>query len=58
MSDLMPAIFFGHGNPMNALSKNVYTEGWASIGNREKMKRSVFRFKELMEALSPCLLSK
>jgi 4,5-DOPA dioxygenase extradiol len=28
----MPAIFFGHGNPMNALSKNNYTEGWASIG--------------------------
>jgi 4,5-DOPA dioxygenase extradiol len=32
MTDLMPAIFFGHGNPMNALSKNVYTDGWASIG--------------------------
>ena len=33
MPDLMPAIFFGHGNPMNALSKNAYTEGWATIGN-------------------------
>jgi len=32
MRDLMPAIFFGHGNPMNALSRNAYTEGWASIG--------------------------
>ena len=29
----MPAIFFGHGNPMNALQRNVYTEGWARIGN-------------------------
>jgi 4,5-DOPA dioxygenase extradiol len=28
----MPAIFFGHGNPMNALSKNSYTEGWTRIG--------------------------
>jgi 4,5-DOPA dioxygenase extradiol len=28
----MPTIFFGHGNPMNALSKNSYTKGWASIG--------------------------
>ncbi len=28
----MPAIFFGHGNPMNALQHNAYTEGWASIG--------------------------
>jgi 4,5-DOPA dioxygenase extradiol len=29
---VMPAIFFGHGNPMNALLHNAYTEGWASIG--------------------------
>lgn len=32
MSKLMPAIFLGHGNPMNALSRNAYTEGWAAIG--------------------------
>jgi 4,5-DOPA dioxygenase extradiol len=32
MTALMPAIFFGHGNPMNALSKNGYTEGWSIIG--------------------------
>ena len=28
----MPAIFFGHGNPLNALLHNAYTEGWAAIG--------------------------
>src|SRR5438132_14157981 len=28
----MPAIFFGHGNPMNALQSNVFTAGWAAIG--------------------------
>ncbi len=28
----MPAIFFGHGNPMNALRSNAFTAGWASIG--------------------------
>lgn len=32
MSELMPAIFFGHGNPMNALLQNDYTEGWAALG--------------------------
>lgn len=32
MADLMPAIFIGHGNPMNAVARNVYTEGWAAIG--------------------------
>ncbi|MCE5262844.1 MAG: 4,5-DOPA dioxygenase extradiol [Deltaproteobacteria bacterium] len=33
MTRLMPVIFFGHGNPMNAVSKNSYTDGWAVIGN-------------------------
>ena len=28
----LPAIFFGHGNPMNALETNAYTEGWRRIG--------------------------
>jgi 4,5-DOPA dioxygenase extradiol len=32
MPDLMPAIFFGHGNPMNAISENVFTDGWSAIG--------------------------
>jgi len=32
MSNLMPAIFFGHGNPMNALATNAYTEAWRRIG--------------------------
>jgi 4,5-DOPA dioxygenase extradiol len=32
MTERMPAIFFGHGNPTNALQRNAYTEGWAAIG--------------------------
>lgn len=28
----MPAIFFGHGNPMNALYRNAYTDGWSAVG--------------------------
>lgn len=28
----MPAIFFGHGNPMNALADNDWTRGWRAIG--------------------------
>ena len=29
---LLPAIFFGHGNPMNAIQTNAYTERWSEMG--------------------------
>lgn len=29
----MPAIFFGHGNPMNAIEKNSFAGAWQDIGN-------------------------
>src|SRR5215211_922311 len=29
---LMPAAFFGHGNPMNALEVNRYTAAWRALG--------------------------
>ena len=32
MAKPMPAIFFGHGNPMNALAQNDWTDGWHTIG--------------------------
>jgi 4,5-DOPA dioxygenase extradiol len=32
MNESLPAIFFGHGNPMNALLSNSYTEAWQRIG--------------------------
>lgn len=32
MTRSMPVVFFGHGNPMNALLDNAYSRGWAAIG--------------------------
>lgn len=32
MQNRMPAIFFGHGNPMNALADNGFTQTWREIG--------------------------
>ena len=34
MSTRMPVIFFGHGNPMNAISKNNYTKAWSDLGRK------------------------
>jgi 4,5-DOPA dioxygenase extradiol len=28
----MPAVFFGHGNPMNAIQDNAWTRSWAALG--------------------------
>ena len=32
MAQRMPALFVGHGNPMNALALNPYTRAWAGLG--------------------------
>jgi 4,5-DOPA dioxygenase extradiol len=37
----MPAIFFGHGNPMNALCGNVWTDGWTALGKQIPRPRAV-----------------
>ena len=29
----MPALFLGHGNPMNAIQQNAWTQSWTAIGN-------------------------
>jgi len=34
MNARMPTIFFGHGNPMNALHDNDWSRGWAALGQR------------------------
>ena len=41
MSAPLPAIFFGHGNPLNALLRNSYTESWTAIGNSLPRPRAV-----------------
>jgi 4,5-DOPA dioxygenase extradiol len=37
----MPAVFFGHGSPMNALSRNRYTEAWQRIGKSMPAPRAI-----------------
>ena len=44
MAKILPAIFFGHGNPMNAVLDNAYTKAWNVFSSRtnctESWKRS------------------
>src|SRR6185295_6538248 len=37
----MPAAFFGHGNPMNALEVNRYTTAWKAFGNTVPRPRAI-----------------
>jgi 4,5-DOPA dioxygenase extradiol len=32
MNSIWPAVFFGHGNPMNAIQSNGYTAAWRAMG--------------------------
>jgi len=41
MTNPMPAIFFGHGNPLNALQRNTWTEGWEAIGKALPRPRAI-----------------
>jgi 4,5-DOPA dioxygenase extradiol len=41
MAEMLPAIFFGHGNPMNAISENEYTRGWRRIGEQTPRPRVI-----------------
>ena len=41
MTDALPAIFFGHGSPMNAIQSNPFTEEWKRIGEQVARPRAV-----------------
>lgn len=41
MANLLPAIFFGHGNPLNAIANNIYTHAWKQIGQNIARPRAI-----------------
>jgi 4,5-DOPA dioxygenase extradiol len=41
MANVLPAIFFGHGNPMNAVAHNDYTEAWRRIGEETTKPKAI-----------------
>lgn len=41
-SQRMPAIFLGHGSPMNALEQNPYTDAWRKLGESLPKPKAIF----------------
>lgn len=41
MTKPLPAVFFGHGNPMNAVQVNAYTDAWRRIGEALPRPRTI-----------------
>jgi 4,5-DOPA dioxygenase extradiol len=41
MAKMLPAIFFGHGNPMNAVASNGYTEAWGRMGQETPRPKAI-----------------
>ena len=39
-----PIIFIGHGSPMNAIEKNIYTESWKELGESLEKPRAILIF--------------
>jgi len=37
----MPAVFFGHGNPMNAIERNRYSQAWRAFGRSIPKPRAI-----------------
>jgi len=41
MSEKMPVLFVGHGNPMNAIETNEYSQAWEAIGQSLPKPRAI-----------------
>jgi 4,5-DOPA dioxygenase extradiol len=41
MTNILPAVFFGHGNPLNALQQNAYTQAWSAMGKSLPRPRAI-----------------
>ena len=37
----MPAVFFGHGSPMNTLERNAHTDAWQAFGRAMPRPRAI-----------------
>jgi 4,5-DOPA dioxygenase extradiol len=41
LPDKMPVLFVGHGNPMNAITDNCYSQRWKTIGEQLPIPKAI-----------------
>lgn len=41
MTERMPAVFVGHGSPMNAIENNEYSNAWAKLGTQIRRPKAI-----------------
>lgn len=41
LTEKMPVLFVGHGNPMNAITDNVYSQSWKAMGEKLTVPRAI-----------------
>jgi 4,5-DOPA dioxygenase extradiol len=41
VTEQMPVLFVGHGNPMNAITDNIYSKSWAEMGNKLPLPKAI-----------------
>jgi len=51
----MPALFVGHGSPMNALEDNAFSRGWAEVGERIPWPKAILAISAHWETDGPAV---
>lgn len=55
MADRMPALFIGHGNPMNAIEDNVFSRAWAELGETLPRPNAILSISAHWETAGTCI---
>jgi 4,5-DOPA dioxygenase extradiol len=53
----MPVLFVGHGSPMNALHRNMFTDAWREVGATLPRPRAILSVSAHWETLEPLVLT-
>ena len=53
-TDRMPVMFLGHGNPLNAITRNPWAAGWEAVGQALPRPRAVLWAQSSVDVIPVC----